>query len=69
MSKDEYISAFRGMVTDQLDKQAVRATISVLDTRTPQAIFDELDRLRESGMMQGKDFEKMLTDFFWLFCY
>lgn len=69
MNKGEYIAAFRRLAAEQLDEDASRAIMSILDTAAPRNIFDALDRLRVEGKMQGEDFEKLLTDFFWLFCY
>ncbi|MEI6148855.1 MAG: hypothetical protein WCS01_07130 [bacterium] len=57
------------MAMEQLDAETARAITSVLRSASPRSIFDELERLRVDGKIEGKDFEKLLTDFFWLFCY
>ena len=69
MTINDYKDVFLGEVRRQLSGTDAARARSVLATMEPHAVFLELERLREAGRLRGAEFEKALSDFYWLFCH
>lgn len=69
MTKQEYIASLREAVLAHVSPNEAAKALAALAAGHPWTIFEELDFLRSEGILNGQEFEQLLTDFFWEFCY
>ena len=69
MQMKDYIAEFRKIVMIQIPPESLPPVISALNAASPWEVFNALEQLRLEGKLYGDNFECLLTDFFWSYCY